>query len=200
MASSSKKVASSTAEDSKFQVLELFPVPAFHLGKWVQPKTFANSSVEFVEMMKAIGWNEALSFHGAWYHDPYALFWNNAQAVGGTLVGDWEGNKIIISQDAIGKVLGVEAEVHVYNKDWEKVVRSYVDTTLYGEKRPDKDVASFLKASRMKPLWRLYHNLLFHIIFARRGGKDNVSSKDRFVLHNMSLKRKVNLSALILDS
>ena len=88
MASSSKKVASSTAEDSKFQVLELFPVPAFHPGKWVHPKTFADSSVEFVEMMKAIGWNEALSFHCAWYHDPYTIFWNNAQVVCGTIVGE----------------------------------------------------------------------------------------------------------------
>ena len=52
----------------------------------------------------------------------------------------------------------------------------------------------------MKPLWRMYHNLLFHIVFARRGSKDNVSSKDRFVFHNMSLKRKINLPALILGS
>ena len=74
MASSSKKVASSTAEDSKFQVLELFPVSAFQPGKWILPKTFADSSVEFVELMKAIGWNEALSFRCPWYHDPYAIF------------------------------------------------------------------------------------------------------------------------------
>ena len=117
MASSSKKIATSAADASKFQPLELFPMPAFMPGKWVHPSTFANSAVEFVETMKAIGWNKALSFHGAWYHDPYALFWNNAEAVGGTLVGDWEGNKIIISQDVVGKVLGVEAEEHVYHKD-----------------------------------------------------------------------------------
>ena len=88
MASSSKKVATSAAEESKFQALELFPVLAFMPGKWVHPSTFTNSAVEFVETMKVVGWDEALSFHGAWYHDPYALFWNNAQAVGGTLVGD----------------------------------------------------------------------------------------------------------------
>ena len=91
-------------------------------GKWVHPSTFANSVAKFEETMKAVEWNEALSFHGTWYHDPYALFWNNAEAVGGTLVGDWEGNKIIISQDAIRKVLGVQAEGLVYNKDWEKVL------------------------------------------------------------------------------
>ena len=107
MASSSRKVASSTSDAPKIQPLELFPVAAFMPGKWMHPSTFANSAVEFEETMKAVGWNEALSFHGTWYHDPYALFWNNAQAVGGTIVGDWEGNKIIISQDTVGKVLGV---------------------------------------------------------------------------------------------
>ena len=74
MASSSKKVVTSAAEDSKFQVLELFPVSAFNPGKWVHPDTFASSAVEFVEIIKKVGWNEALSFHCTWYHDPYALF------------------------------------------------------------------------------------------------------------------------------
>ena len=103
-----------------------------------------------METMKAVGWNEALNFHGTWYHDPYALFWNNAQAVGGTIVGDWEGNKIIISQDAIGKILGVQVEGLEYNKDCEKFIWSFVDTTLYGGKRPDSDAGNFLKAARMK--------------------------------------------------
>ena len=117
MASSSKKVATSAAEDSKFQVLELFPVSAFNPGKWVHPDTFASSSVEFVEIMKKVGWNDALSFHCAWYHDPYAIFWNNAQVVGGTIVGEWENSKIIISQDVIGKILGVKTEGLEYSKD-----------------------------------------------------------------------------------
>ena len=78
MASSSKKMATSTADATKFQPLELFPVASFMLGKWVHPSTFADSTVEFEETMKAVGWNEALSFHETWYHDPYALFWNNA--------------------------------------------------------------------------------------------------------------------------
>ena len=117
MASSSKKVATSTADAPKFQALELFPVSAFNTGKWVHPATFANSAVEFEEIMKKVGWNEALSFHATWYHDPYALFWNNAKTVGGTIIGDWEGTKIIISQDAIGKVLGVKAEGLEYSKD-----------------------------------------------------------------------------------
>ena len=108
--SSSKKVASSAAEESNFQVLELFPVSAFNPGKWVNPSIFVNSSMEYVEIMKKIGWNDALHFHRAWYHDPYAIFWNNAKAVGGTIVGDWEDNKIIISEDVIGKILGVKAE------------------------------------------------------------------------------------------
>ena len=46
----------------------------------------------------------------------------------------------------------------------------------------------------------MYYNLLFHIVFTRRGSKDNVSSKDRFVLHNLSVKKKINLPVLILDS
>ena len=83
----------------------------------MHPSTFANSSVEFVEITKKVGWNEALSFHGTWYHDPYALFWNNAQVVGGAIVGDWEGTKIIVSQDVIAKVLGVKAEGLEYTKD-----------------------------------------------------------------------------------
>ena len=97
MASSSKKVASATTGASKFTPLELFPVSAFMPGKWVQASTFANSSVEFTKICKKIGWNEALSFHGAWYHNPYALLWNNAQTIGRTIVGDFEGTKIIIS-------------------------------------------------------------------------------------------------------
>lgn len=91
MASSSRKVTSSATDALKFQPLELFSVSAFMPGKWVHPSTFANSVVEFVEIMKKMGWNDALSFHSTWYHDPYALFWNNAQVVGGTIVGDWEG-------------------------------------------------------------------------------------------------------------
>ena len=62
------------------------------------------------------------------------------------------------------------------------------------------DAGSFLRASRMKPFFRLFHNLLFHIVFARRGGKDNVPNKDRFVLHNMFLRTKINLPSLILGS
>ena len=53
--------------------------------------------MEFVEIMKKVGWNKALSFHATWYHEPYALFWNNAQTIGDTIVGDYEGTKIIIS-------------------------------------------------------------------------------------------------------
>ena len=57
----------------------------------------------------------------------------------------------------------------------------------------------------MKPLFRLFHNLLFHnflfhIVFARRGGNDNVPSKDRFVLYYLFLRVKINLPSLILDS
>ena len=62
------------------------------------------------------------------------------------------------------------------------------------------DAGSFLKAAKMKPLWRIFHNVLFHIVFARRGGKDNVPSKDRFVLHNLFLKVKINLPSLILGN
>ena len=120
--SSSKKIVPTTAEDSDFQVLELFPVSAFNPGRWVNPNTFANSSVEYVEIMKKIGWNEALRFHRAWYHDPYAIFWSNAKVIGGTIVGEWEDNKIIISEDVIGKILGVKAEGLEYKKDWEKVI------------------------------------------------------------------------------
>ena len=119
MVSPSKKTASFSAKDSKIQPLELFPVPAFNPGKWV-PKTFANSSVEFMEIMKKIGWNDALSFRCPWYHDPYAIFWYNAKVVGGTIVGEWEDSKIIISQDVIGKVLGVKAEGVEYSRDWEQ--------------------------------------------------------------------------------
>ena len=137
MASSSKKVATSTVDAPKFQALELFPVSAFNTGKWVHPSTFANSAVEFVEIMKKVGWNEALSFHSAWYHDPYALFWSNAQAGGGTIVGDWEGTKIIISQDVIGRVLGVKAEGVEYTKDWENAHWLSVDNTLYNRRRPE---------------------------------------------------------------
>ncbi len=72
--SSSKKIIPTTAKDSDFQVLELFPVSAFNPGRWVNPKIFANSAVEFVEIMKKTGWNNAMSFHRAWYHDPYAIF------------------------------------------------------------------------------------------------------------------------------
>ena len=115
--SSSKKVASSAAEESNFQVLELFPVSAFP-RKWVNPSIFANSSVEYVEIMKKIGWNDALRFHRAWYHDPYAIFWSNAKVVGGTIVGEWEDSKIIISQDVIGKILGVKAEGLEYSKSF----------------------------------------------------------------------------------
>ena len=68
--SSSKKIVPTTAKDSDFQVLELFPVSAFNPGRWVNPKIFANSSVEYVEIMKKTGWNDALCFHRAWYHDP----------------------------------------------------------------------------------------------------------------------------------
>ena len=46
----------------------------------------------------------------------------------------------------------------------------------------------------------MFHNLLFHIVFARRGSKDNVPSKDRFVLHNMLLRTKINLPSLILGN
>ena len=74
MASSSKKTASASASSSKFTPLELFPTSAFMPRKWVQASTFANSCVEFTEIYKKIGWNDALSFHGAWYHDLYALF------------------------------------------------------------------------------------------------------------------------------
>ena len=52
----------------------------------------------------------------------------------------------------------------------------------------------------MKPLYRLFHNLLFHIVFARKGGKDNVPSKDRFVLYYLFLREKINLPSLILGS
>ena len=137
MASSSKKVASSFAEASKFTPLELFPVSAFMPGKWVHASTFVNSSVEFMEICKKIGWNDAPSFHGAWYHNPYALFWNNAQTVGGTIVGDWESTKIIISQDVIGRVLGVKAEGLKYSKNWEQAHWPNVNTTLYGARRPE---------------------------------------------------------------
>ena len=46
----------------------------------------------------------------------------------------------------------------------------------------------------------MFHNLLFHIVFARRGGKDNVPSKDRFVLYNLFLRVKINLLSLILGN
>ena len=200
MASSSKKVALSAAESPKFQALELFPVSAINPGKWVQSKTFADSSVEFVEIMKKAGWNDALSFHYAWYHDPYAIFWSNAKVVGGTIVGEWEDSKIIISQDVIGKILGVKSEGLEYSKDWEKVLWQTVDTNLYGVRRPETNAGAFLRASRMKPLHRLFHNLLFHIVFAKRGGKDNVFRKDRVILYHLFLREKINLPSLILES
>ena len=75
-----------------------------------------------------------------------------------------------------------------------------MDTTLYGARRPDEDAANFLKAARMKPMWRMFHNLIFHIVFSRRGGKDNVPSRDRFVLYNIFLRTKINLPSLILNN
>lgn len=191
MTSSSKKVASSTAEAPKFQTLELFPVSAFNTGKWVHPKTFVNSAVDFVDIMKKVGWNDALSYYATWYHDPYAIFWSNAKVVRGTIIGEWENSKIIISEDVIGRILGVKAEGLEYSKDWEKAHWASVDTTLYGAKRPETEAGNFLRASRMKPFFRLFHNLMFHIVFARRGGKDNVFN--RFVLYNLFLRVKINL-------
>ena len=72
--------------------------------------------MDYEDIIKKTGWNGALTFHCAWYHDPYAIFWNNAKVVGGTIIGDWEDHKIIISEDVIGKVLGVKAEGLKYNR------------------------------------------------------------------------------------
>ena len=131
---------------------------------------------------------------------PYILFWNNAQTVGGTITGDWEDTKIIISQDMIGRVLGVQVERLEYSKNWEQAHWPTVDAALYGARRPEADAGNFLKAAKMRPLWRMFHNLLFHIVFSRRGEKDNVPSKDRFVLYNMFLRVKINLPSLILSN
>ena len=46
----------------------------------------------------------------------------------------------------------------------------------------------------------MFHNLIFHIVFSRRGGKDNVLSRDRFVLYNIFLRTKINLPSLILNN
>ena len=46
----------------------------------------------------------------------------------------------------------------------------------------------------------MFHNLLFHIVFARRGGKDNVPSKDKFMLYNLFLRVTINLPLLILGN
>ena len=100
----------------------------------------------------------------------------------------------------IGKVLGVEAEGLEYSRDWEKVLWQTIDYVFYGARRPETNVGAFLRASRMKPLYRLFHNLIFHIVFAKRGGKDNVPNKDRFVLHSLFLREKINLPSLILGN
>lgn len=104
------------------------------------------------------------------------------------------------SQDAIEKVLGVQAEGLEYNKDWEKVIWPIIDNTLYGARRLESDADNFLRAAKMKPMWRMFQNLLFYIIFTRKEGNDNVSSKDRFMLYNLFLRVKINLPPLILNN
>ena len=100
----------------------------------------------------------------------------------------------------IGRVLGVKAEGLEYSRNWEKVLWPTVDAALYGARRPETDAGNFLKAAKMRPLWRMFHNLLFHIVFTRKGGKDHVPSKDRYVLYNLFPKVKINLPSLILGN
>ena len=71
----------------------------------------------------------------------------------------------------------MKAEGLEYSKDWEKAHWPIVNAALYGVRRPETDADSFLKAAKMRPLWRMFYNLLFHIVFARRGGKDNVKQE-----------------------
>jgi hypothetical protein len=165
MAQSSKTGSSKNAP--KFSTLELFPPSAFMVGKWVNSATFNNSALDYTGICQSIGWNDAMGFHCTWYHDPYALFWFTATKTGGTIVGTFEGRTIVISQNAIGKALGVKAEGKEYSKSWEQVLTSRVDEELYGTSRGTEDVANFLKASRMKPKYKMLHNLLFRIIFQR---------------------------------
>lgn len=68
-----------------------------------------------------------------------------------------------------------------YNKTLEQGMVSTVDEVLYGVAHPEEEVVRFTKAARMKPICRIFHNLLFHIVFLRCGGRDNVTNRDLFV-------------------
>lgn len=46
-------------------------------------------------------------------------------------------------------------------------------------------------------MFKMFHNLLFHIISSRRGRKDNVPSRDCFYLYQIFLQSKTNLPSLI---
>lgn len=101
MAHKGKTVASSSNVDPNVGPLELFSVSAFMHGKWIRATTFNNSSLFFAETCKTIGWNNALEKHNGWYHEPCAIFWHSVSMVNGTLVGEYEGNTIVVSQDLL---------------------------------------------------------------------------------------------------
>lgn len=57
-----------------------------------------------------------LSKQNGWFHKPYALLWNFARTVASTIVGEYEDNTIVVSQDVIGSFLGVKVEGVEYTK------------------------------------------------------------------------------------
>src|ERR1044072_8578145 len=161
------------------------------------------NGLDLREEMTFQGWENFFArLHGPVFEALVREFWRHAEHDDNYVVSHVLGRKIIITEESIGKLLGLNHmegnKFHVQDNDMNDKMVSFLHSKIYTDFSPEKKKKEY-KVKTLKPKYRAWHKIILGCINPRppTNSADHINMNQKYILYCLDRKKKVSLPFII---
>ncbi|CAJ2668721.1 unnamed protein product [Trifolium pratense] len=160
-----------------------------------------NTDHDLTQYTNPLGWTSLFNIRETHYPNLISAFYFNAviSSEQDSIVSELKGVKIKVTEELLGKLLSVPTTGHkLYGESWFSMAGVDKNTLMAEMYEPGTILTKSPPSSKLKHVFKMFHNMCLHAIFPRKGSKDKVTDNDMMIMYHMFNKIQLNLPYIML--
>ncbi|MCH98268.1 hypothetical protein A2U01_0019268, partial [Trifolium medium] len=170
-------------------------------GRVYDFKDLINTDNDLTQYTNPLGWTNLFNITETHYPNLISAFYFNVviSAEQNSIVSELKGVKVRVTEQLLGKLLDVPTTGHkLYGESWFSMAGVDKNTFMEEIFEPGTNLIKSPPSSKLKHIFKMFHNMCLHAIFPRKGSKDKVTDNDMMIVYHMFNKIQLSLPFVML--